>query len=444
MQVNVEVLEGLKRKITVVLPSENIDKAVEKELQSLSGKVQLPGFRPGKIPASVIHQKYASAVRGDVLQNMLGSSWSEALEKESLKPAGMPTINILKDEAGHPVEYEALFEVYPTIELKTLDSVKVQRFKVEISDKDIDELLENLCKQHAEWHEVERAAKEGDRVVVDFDSLIEGKQFEGGSGKDVSLVLGSKSAIPGFEEAIIGAKAGDELNLNLKFPESYTHKEVIGKEAEIKITVHKVFEPELPPLDDAFAKKIGIQEDGLEGLKKQVRETMEKEVDKIVQGQVKTQVVKELLALNSIELPQVLLDEEIEKLKQEAVQQLPKNAKIDPASLSSASFEKLAAQRVATGLLFREVIRAYDIKLNQKKVEEMVLEIGASQYGDPEGALKWYRNNRDKMQMLEATVLEEQVVDALVQQVTVVEEAISYPHFMKRQAETPTASTEED
>jgi trigger factor len=444
MQVNVEKLEGLECKITVQVPSEKIDQAVEKKLKSLSGKVKMPGFRQGKVPGNVIRKQYGTSVRGEVINEVLGTSYTEALQQESLKPVNVPKMNLLKNEEGQPIEYEAIFEVYPTVELKSLDNVKVDGYKVTVTDKDVEDMMENIRKQNVQWNEVDRAAKNEDRVDIDFDSKIDGKPFQGGSGKNVSLVLGTKSAIPGFEEGIVGKKAGDELSLNLTFPDDYAHKGVAGKDTVADIKVHKVFEAQLPELNEDFATKLGVKEGGLEGLKKQVRESLEKEIDKLVKNNLKSKVLKEFAALHKVQLPLALVDQEIQKLKQQALAQMPKDKRPDPEKLPREAFEKPAIQRVGLALLFNEFAKTNDIKLDKDRVEKTILEFGASS-GDPQAVLKWYRSNKQQMQMVESTVMEEQIVEALVERVTVVDKEISYVDFMKehQQQNQPQPQTQE-
>jgi trigger factor len=433
MHINLEVLQGLERKMTVVVPSEKVEKTVDKKLQSLKGRVKIKGFRPNKAPDFVIRQQYGDSIRGEVINEVLSESYSDALKQEGLNPASMPKINLLKSEAGHPIEYEAVFEIYPTIELKTLDSVEVQGFTVEILDKDVDDLIQNILKQHTEWHEVDRPAQEHDRVEIDFDSLMDGETFKGGSGQNVSVILGSHTAIPGFEEGMIGAKAGDTLTLNLKFPDDYQNQKVAGKDTETKISVHQVFEPELPVLDDTFVEKLGIKE-GVEGLKSQVRETLEAEAKKVIDNRIRSQVIEKFLDLNKIDLPQAMIDEEMANLKQQ-IQQKAKNSRNNSSDNSSEPSLEIAIRRVTMGLLFGEVIRVNNIELDDTKVNNLILELGKSYYDDPQVALEWYRKNTRQMQMLEASVLEEQVIEFLTKQATVVDEVVSYTDFVKKTAE---------
>ncbi len=264
MQVSVEAGEGLKRKLTVQVPSETIETEVANRLKSLQGRVKIDGFRPGKVPLQVVKQRYGQQVLQEVAGEIMENSFRDALNQENLRPAGDPVISPPTIKSGQPLEFTASFEIYPEVALAPVSDLKVTQYNASVQDVDIDNMLETLRKQSAKWNEVERAAEDGDRVTVDFVGTVDGVAFEGGSATSVPLVLGSGSMIPGFEEQVKGLSKGEKGTVKVTFPEDYQAEHLQGKAAEFAVTVNLVEAPELPAVDDEFAKAFGIAEGGLD------------------------------------------------------------------------------------------------------------------------------------------------------------------------------------
>lgn len=431
MQVSVEATGGLERRMTVQVPEERVEKEVEGRLQRLARTAKLKGFRPGKVPMNVVKSHYGAQVRQEVVGDVIQSSFYEAVVKENLRPAGLPTIEPKSLEAGKSLEYTATFEVMPEVEPASLSGVKLEKVSAEVSDADVDAMLETLRKQRTRWEAVERAAKEGDRVVIDFKGTIDGTEFQGNEGKQVPVVIGAKRMITGFEEGLVGAKTNDSLTLDLKFPEEYGYKEVAGKPVQFAVTVHRVEEPHLPELDDEFAKSFAITEGGVEALRKEVRQNMERELEQAVTGRVKQAVMDKLLELNAIDLPKALIKQEAEQLAAQMRQNMHIPAGKSGVNLDSAMFEDQARRRVSLGLVLSEIIKRNELKADAAKVREQVEKVAAT-YERPQDVINWYYADRNRLAEVESLVLENQVVEWALGQADVSETKSSFNELMNR------------
>lgn len=430
MQVSVETTSALERRMKVAIPKEDIDSEIEKRLKSLAGRVKIDGFRPGKVPFSVVRQKFGGQVRQEVEGEVIQNSYFEAISQENLHPAGLPHIEPGEDSSAEGLEFVATFEVYPEFELKGLDQIKVERPVVEISDGDIDKMLETIRKQRKSWQAVERAAQDGDQVTIDFVGTIDGEEFQGGTGNQVPVELGSKRMIAGFEEQLVGAKAGDELTLSLNFPEDYHVKDLAGKPVQFATTVSKVEEPVLPELNDEFATEFGVKEGGLAALRQQVRENMEREVQQTVTARVKEQVFDGLMGLDLLEVPKSLVDSEIDTLvkqRQQAMQQYGSAGQLQ--DVDPAQFESQAVRRVSLGLILSEVIQNNSITVPPARLREAVEKLAAS-YERPEEVVKYYYGDKDRLKEVENVTLEEMAVEAVLEQAKVSDKPTSFDALM--------------
>ena len=315
MQVSVETTQGLERRITITVPAENVETEVKKRLQQLSKTQRIDGFRAGKVPVSVINKRFGAAVRQEVAGEVMQRNYIEAIVAEKINPAGAPSFAPKSLEAGKDLEFSATFEVYPEVEVQGLDKIAVEKPAVTVTDEDLANMLETLRKQHAEWAEVDTAAGESDRVTVDFVGTIDGEVFEGGKADDFPLELGQGRMIPGFEDNIVGKKAGEEVVADVTFPEDYHAENLKGKAAQFTITVKKVEAQELPELSEEFATKFGVTEGGVDALKEEVKKNMTRELDQAVKANVKDQAIKGLLENNEIEVPKALVDQEVDQYR---------------------------------------------------------------------------------------------------------------------------------
>lgn len=431
MQVSVETTQGLERRLTITVPAENVETEVKKRLQQLSKTQRIDGFRPGKVPTSVINKRYGGAVRQEVAGELMQRNYIDAIVAEKINPAGAPSFAPKSLEAGKDLEFSATFEVYPEVEVQGLDKVTVEKPAVAVTDEDLANMLETLRKQHASWTEVDAAAGENDRATVDFIGTIDGEEFEGGQAEDFPLELGQGRMIPGFEDNIVGKKAGEEVVADVNFPDDYHAENLKGKAVKFVITVKKVETQELPELSEEFATKFGVTEGGVDALKEEVKKNMSRELDQAVKANVKDQAIKGLLENNDVEVPKGLIDQEIEALREQAAQRFGGDAKNMP-ELPAELFHEQAVTRVKTGLLLGEVIKANDIKVDDEKVEALIANV-ASAYEDPTEVVEYYKANDQLMQQMRNVAMEEQAVEAILAKATVTDVEKAFDDIMNPQ-----------
>lgn len=428
MQVSVENTSALERRMTIGVPAERIETEVNKRLQQTARKAKIPGFRPGKVPMSVIRQRYEDGARQEALGDLIQATFYEAVVEQKLNPAGAPAVEPKSFEKGKDLEYVATFEVFPEFTVASFDSISVERLSADVADSDLDNMLEVLRKQNVRFEVADRAAQNEDQLNIDFVGKVDGEVFAGGSATGTQLVLGSGRMIPGFEDGLVGAKAGEERVLNVTFPEDYQNLELAGKAAEFTVTVNTVSEPKLPELNEEFFKQFGIKETGIEGFRTEVRKNMERELRQAIKSKVKNQVMDGLLAANPIEVPKALLENEVNRLRVQAVQQFGGNIK--PDQLPAELFEEQAKRRVELGLIVAEVVKQFDLKPDDARVREMIQEM-ASAYQEPEQVVAWYYKNEQQMNEVRSVVLEEQVVDTVLQKASVTDKSVSYEEAVK-------------
>ena len=445
MQVSLEMTSGIERKLTITIPATEIDGEVNKRLQDLSRRVRLDGFRPGKVPMKVVKRRYGAGARQEVLGEMMQSSFIEAIQEQKLNPAGAPTVEA-KSDNDEGFTFVATFEVYPEIALNEFSGISVQRPVAEVQESDIDEMIETLRKQSSTFAEVERAAQLGDRVVFDYVGTKEGEAFSGGSAENSTLELGTGRMIPGFEEGLVGISAGDEKVLSLTFPEDYHAEELAGQAVEFACKVHKVSEPALPELNDEFFARFGVNEGGLDGFRKEVSRNMERELRQAIKNKVKNQVMDGLLKIHEVEVPSALIDQEVDRMREQAVQQFGgMRGGFDPKQLPAELFAADARKRVALGLLIGEVVKQREVKVDDERVRVMIEEM-ASAYQEPQQVIDWYYSNDDQLSQIRYVVLEEQVVDTILEAAQIADNACSYQEAIKpaeRAAEADEAELEE-
>ncbi len=430
MQVSIETLEGLERKMTVQVPSERVDEAVEKKLKDLSKTARIDGFRPGKVPLKVVQQKFGGHVRQEVIGDVIESSYQEALVQEKVRPAGMPSIDSVSSEEKQDMSYTATFEVYPEVEQLQMESIEVEKPLVEITDKDFDDMLKKLREQRKTWKETKSAAKRGCQVMVDFEGRIDGEIFEGGAGKDMPVEIGAGQMLPEFEAGLEGIKAGEEKVVEVNFPEDYHGKDVAGKTAEFTLKATQVSKPELPELDEEFAKGFGVEDGDLDKMRADIRANMEKEKNDRLKMDLKNKVMTGLLENNEIIAPSALVAEEVKGLRAQAMQRMGQNAAaMDENSLPDQLFSEEATRRVQLGLLIGEVIRQEKIELDQALVDSTIEEMAVA-YEQPDQVRDYYRQNQQARSGLESMVLEDQVVAHILEKAKVAEKEGSFENLM--------------
>ncbi|GHF98503.1 trigger factor [Thalassotalea marina] len=434
MQVSVETTQGLERKLTISVPAEKIDVEVKNRLRHIAKTQRINGFRPGKVPPSVIQKRYGKAVRQEIAGEVMQRNFVEAIIAEKINPAGRPNFVEKSNEDGKDLEFEATFEIYPEVELKDLEKIAVERPVVEVTEADIDEMFVTLQNQHKTWKENKRKTKKGDKLTIDFLGRVDGEAFEGGKAEGFELELGAGRMIPGFEKEITGMKAGEEKTITVTFPEDYHAENLKGKEAEFDIVVHKTEGPVLPEIDEEFAKLFGIEEGGVEALREEVAKNMARELNQAVKAKVKEQVINGLLENNAVEIPQSLVAQEIDVLRQQALQRF--GGQVDPKNmpqLPAEMFQEQAERRVKVGLLLGEVIKQNELKVDEAKVTELI-ESAASAYEDPKEVIEYYKSNKELNQQMQNVALEEQAVDVLVAGAAVKDKKSSFQEIMNPEA----------
>ncbi|MCX8963916.1 trigger factor [Erwinia psidii] len=433
MQASVETTQGLGRRVTITVEKDVIENAVKSELVSVAKKVRIDGFRKGKVPMNVVAQRYGASVRQDVLSDLMQRNFVDAIIKEKINPAGAPAYVPGEYKMGEDFTYSVEFEVYPEVELQGLESIEVEKPLVEVTDADVDTMLETLRKQQATWKETDRAAEAEDRATIDFTGSVDGEEFEGGKASDFVLAMGQGRMIPGFEEGVVGHKAGETFTIDVNFPDDYHAENLKGKAAKFDIVLKKVEERELPEFTEEFIKRFGVEDGSVDGLRTEVRKNMERELKGAVRNRVKTQAIDGLVDANDIDVPVALIDSEIEVLKRQAAQRFGGNEK-QALELPRELFAEQAKRRVVVGLLLGEVIRTHELKADEERVKVLIEEM-ASAYEDPAEVLEFYSKNNELMNNMRNVALEEQAVEAVLEKAKVTEKATNFQALMN-QAQT--------
>lgn len=423
MQVSVETGEGLERKLTVQVPAETVDAQVESRLKSMQNRVKVDGFRPGKVPFSVVKKRYAAQVFQEVAGDIMQNTFRDAVTQENLRPASAPSIEPKNFKLGQPLEYVATFEIYPELVLAPVSDLKIEKLAAEVKDKDVENLLETLRKQKASWTEVDRASATGDRITISFKGSIDGELFQGGSADNVPLVLGSGSMIPGFEEQLTGLVKDAETTINVTFPADYSASKLAGKSAEFAVSVAKVEAAELPEMDDAFAKDFGVAEGGIAKLREDVRDNMQRELGNRIQSDLKAKVMDKLLEANAILVPKAIVKEEAETLKQQASAQTGSKKPL-------AAFMDEAERRVKLGMILGDLVKLSGLQVDRSKVDERI-ELMAKDYEQPGEFVNYYKSNPQLLRGVESLVVEDMIVDWVVSQAKVSTVESTFDEVMK-------------
>jgi trigger factor len=427
MQVSVESISKLERRMQVQVPAERVSKEIAARLKKLSRTARLNGFRPGKAPLNVIRQQFGMQVHREVIGELLQSSFAEAVTERQLSPAGSPRIEPQSVDEGQDLKYVATFEVFPEVALQPMESLDLERVSAEVTDADVDAMIERLRKQQLKYTPVTRPAATGDKVTIDFLGKIDGAEFAGGKGENIGIVLGEGRMLPQLEQGLLGAAPGEHRDISVNFPADYRATELAGKVAAFSTEIKTVQAPALPELDEEFCKSFGVTEGGIPKLREDVAANMRRELEQNLRSRNKTAVMEKLYQANPIDVPNALLESQIRDMQIETMRRT--GAKDVSQAPPREPLVEPARRRVALGLIFNDVIRRENLVVDPKRANERLDEmVGA--YGDPAAMKRAYQQNADAMRQVESLALEDQVVDWILAHAKVRETVSSFKELM--------------
>lgn len=432
MQVSVESTGELGRKLKITVPAERVEQEFQGRLARLAKQVKLDGFRKGKVPMKVVEARYGEQVMGEIATDLIQSTYREAVGQEGLAPAGGPKIDGGTPERGKEFEYTASFEIYPAVKETTLGGDKLLKPVYEISEADVAHTLESIRKQRTVWSIVEREAKMGDQLVIDFLGKIDNEPFAGGKAEDFALELGSGSFIPGFEEGLVGIKAGDEIKLPVKFPGDYHAEQLAGKDAVFEVKVKAVNEGRLPEVDAEFIAGLGVKADDAEGLNKQIRENLEREAGQRSRSLLNKRVFDAIVARNPLEVPEALVNDELLRMGQMRAAQLGQQTgqKLDPKNFIAEADIPAAKRQVTIGLIFSALMEKEKLEVDEARVKARIEDM-AGEYEDTDAFVRWFYSEPARLREVEGLVLEELIVAKLLEGATIEEEKMDFQTLVK-------------
>ena len=432
MQSNLENLGALERRLIISVSKEKIQEELGIRLKRLAKNAKIHGFRPGKVPLKIVAQQYGTQLKQEILSDALQKNFNEAVQTQNIRVAGYPHFEDKPaDESDAQYEFSVVFEVYPEIELGDLSQVSIEQPVVEVNAGDVDKTLEILRKQRTNYEPVEREVTLGDRVNIDYHGMIDGVDFEGGTAKDATLIVGDGKFLKQFEESIVGMSKGQSKSFEVVFPEDYHGKEIAGKAVMFEVTLNKIEVPKLPELDDEFAKSLGVADGDSQKMRSEIQINLEREVSKRARAKLKDQIMQSLLDATKIDAPIVLVDQEKERLIQEARQKFEtRGMKFDDAMIKPELFQSKAEHRIKLGLILSEIVKTHNLKAQPEQIRKIV-EDSAQSYENPEEVIKWHYASPDNLKEVEAVVLEDNVVTWALQQVKVVDKATTFDQIME-------------
>lgn len=431
MQISVEKREGLERRMTVELPEEDFEKAVQDRLQKIARTVKIDGFRPGKVPLSVVKKRFSNDARKEALEEAVQSSLYQAMNQENLRPAGAPQVEFLPLEEGKGPQYAVVFEIMPELTLSDMKAAEVETPVVDITDANIDATIDRIREQRKEFNDVTRKSKDGDQVTIDFVGKLDGVAFDGGTGTDVKVVLGAGQFIPDFEKGLHGVKTAEEKVIDATFPEEYGNKDLAGKSVQFETTIKAVSEPVLPEIDDEFVKTLGVEEGTVEALRDQVKGNMERELEQVIREITKANVMDAIIAQHELELPEVMVNDEIKRLAEQTRQMFEQQGMppMPAGTVNDDLYRDQAVRRVSLGLIMSEIVSNNKLVATPEKVRTAVEEIAAP-YEKPEEVVNYYYADKSRLGEIEAVVLEQNVVDWVLEQAKTVEKKEEFEALM--------------
>jgi len=411
MQVSLTATGGLERRLEVAVPEQRVTTEVEQRLKKISRTARLKGFRPGKAPYAVVRKQFGEQVHAEVISDLMRATYAEALDQEKLTPAGGPRIEPITVEPGADLKYAAVFEVLPEVKLKAVDGLALQRPTVEITEADVDAMIESMRRQRPIFAEVQRAAQDTDRLTIDYTGSVGGEALKDGEARDVHFILGEKKVWPEFENALRAVSPGESRTISIDFPAEHVNPQLAGKTAEFALTLKKVEAQSLPEVDEEFCRQFAVQEGGIAALRGEVRNSMTREVTELVRQRLRAQVLDGLYRENRFEVPRGMVDEQIQQLQVDMARRV--GAKDVSQLPGRETFEEPARRRVALGLLLGELVRVEGLKLDRERVQAKLSDL-ASAYPNPDEVRRAYLQSADAMRQIESSVLEDQVIEHVI------------------------------
>ncbi|MDE0479989.1 MAG: trigger factor [Gammaproteobacteria bacterium] len=429
MRVELSSSEGLERKLTIAVPAAEVDASVTERLRKTAKNIRLNGFRKGKVPLSIVKKRFGPGIRQEVVGELMNKSFVEAIEQEGLRPAGQPKLELTELDEGKDLQFAAVFEVVPEIELPDFSRIKVESLTAEVTDEDIANMIETLRKQRQTWEQVERAAAADDLVSIDYAGRVDGEEFEGGKAENAGVLIGSERMIPGFEESIKGRQPGDEFTCKLNFPDEYHQEDLAGKDVEFDIRLNRVSEARLPEVDDEFYRSFGVEEGGEEAFREEIVRNMERELKAARRSKLKGKITEAVVKRANITVPEAMMSEEIARLRAQAAESMGGAGENMP-DLPDDLLRDQARRRVVMGLVLTEIVKSKELKADAAKVREAIEEL-ASTYESPEEVVRWYYGNEEQLSAIEASVLEDQVFDYISEQAKLTEKTVTYQEAIR-------------
>ena len=427
MQVSVEQTSELGRKLTITVPADKVEKEVNQRLNNMKGRVKIDGFRPGKVPMNIVRQRYGAQVNQEVMADEMQASYRDAVLQEKLRPASAPSIEPQTVEKGKDLTFIASFDIYPEFTLCDFSKLEVTVPVADVEDQNVEETLDRIRKQRMEWSEADGACENGQRATIDFLGKLDGVEFDGGKAEDFPLVLGDGGMIEGFEENILGMKAGGNKTFAVTFPEDYGNSQLAGKEATFDVSVKKVEQGTMPEVDEEFVRAFGI-EGSVDDLKAEIKKSLEMELMQQINAKSKEAVMQVLLDNNELTLPDSMVTQEVATLRQQALE----NFKMETDSeLPDSLFEEEAKRRVKLGLIIGEIVGEQKLQVDSQLVDQRIQQL-ASQYADRDQVIQYYRTNNQARASVESLVMEDQVVDWVLGQVVKKENQESFSDIVKQ------------
>jgi trigger factor len=430
MQVTVETVSKLERKMRITVPASEVSEKVEVKIKEAASQVRIKGFRPGKVPIREVRRRFGPGILQEVSSEIMQQSFAAAVDQQSLKPAGMPEIKDVVMELDKDLTFSALIEIFPEIKLGAFGDIKVTKPVADVLPDDLELMIEKLRDQRKSFVVVDRAAALDDQVTIDFAGTVDGEAFDGGQGDDNKLILGSNTMIPGFEDGIVGLTAGKEQDITVTFPDDYQAEDLAGKQAVFAVKVHEVAESTLPELNEDFFKEFGVEDGGMAAFRVEVQNNMEKELKAAVENRVKTQVMDGLILVTPVDSPKALVNDECQRMRQEMVQQFGGGQQFDVNMLPLELFTDQAERRVKLGLIVNAIVEQNNVVSDEARVRTKIEEI-ASSYEQPEQLINYYYSNEQQLSQVQSLVLEEQIVSLILDSADIEETRVSYEEALK-------------